>query len=207
MIHLVRRQDPEFQQLLELMHEDRKRMFVDLLGWDVPVVDGRLEVDQFDDDHAIYLIAVDLDDNHVGSLRLLPSERPHILGSLFPQLCPQGVPAGSDIFEITRLCLPSRLGTVERLRVRNRLISAMVNHALATGIRSLTGVVETSFLAQILVMGWRCAALTPAQAAGAARLGSFIIHVDATTPTLLARKNIYVPGCLQGIDDREIAHG
>ena len=33
---------------LRAMFEDRKSIFVDLLKWDVPVLDGHFELDQFD---------------------------------------------------------------------------------------------------------------------------------------------------------------
>src|SRR3546814_16319502 len=91
---------------------------------------------------------------------LLPSNKPHILSELFPELCPAGVPTGPTTYEVTRLCLPVRHGAAERLRIRNALITAMVDHALTNGITRLTGVVEAAFLAQILRMGWRCT--TPA---------------------------------------------
>ena len=61
------------------MHRDRKTVFVDRLGWQVPVVNGDLEIDQFDGDDAIYLIAVDEAGGHAGSLRLLPTAGPHLL--------------------------------------------------------------------------------------------------------------------------------
>src|SRR3546814_7580986 len=41
---------------LRSMFEARKRFFVDELGWDLPVLAGLYEVDQFDDRHATYLI-------------------------------------------------------------------------------------------------------------------------------------------------------
>ena len=94
-----------FTVLLDAMYRDRKRIFVDRLKWNIPVVDGIYEMDQFDTDDAIYLIASDSDaKQHLGSVRVLPSKRPHLLGSLFPYLCEAGVPAGDDISEITRLC-------------------------------------------------------------------------------------------------------
>jgi len=34
--------------LLRAMFSERKRVFVDLLGWDIPVLDGRFEIDQFE---------------------------------------------------------------------------------------------------------------------------------------------------------------
>lgn len=194
MIYIVQGQDPACRHLLDTMYADRKRLFVDLLGWDVPVVVGRFEIDQFDDAHALYLIADDGDGGHSGSLRLLPSHRPHILGNLFPHLCPGGVPVGPAIFEITRLCLPVRNGAAKRLQIRNRLISAMVDHALDTGIRAFTGVVDTRFLAQILAMGWRCTALTAVDGATRSTLGGFHIEIAADTPRLLAPTGIYTAG-------------
>lgn len=176
---------------LETMFADRKRLFVDLLDWDLPVVDGCFERDGFDVEGAVYLVSIDQTGAHTGSLRLLPTDRPHLLGSLFADLCPDGVPSGSDIFEITRLCLPARLGAAERLRVRNKLISTMVDFALDRDISCLTGVVEASFRAQVLEMGWRCAPLGSIRESGQGRLGAFILHIDAETPRLLAATDIY----------------
>src|SRR3546814_10008091 len=85
------------------MFADRKRLFVDLFGWDVPVIDGQYEIDQFDNAHTIYLIAADDDGQHEASLRLFPTSQPHMLGTLFSHLCPLGVPAGDKIWESTRL--------------------------------------------------------------------------------------------------------
>src|SRR3546814_14196815 len=98
---------------------------------------------------AVYLIAIE-GVEHIGSMRLLSTERPHILDTLFPDLCADGPPTGMGIVEITRLCLPCRLGRARRLAARNRLSPAMVDHAEATGIMSLTGVVSASFPAQDL---------------------------------------------------------
>ena len=45
---------PSEDRALRTMFEDRKSVFVDLLKWDVPVIDGRFEVDEFDDEQATY---------------------------------------------------------------------------------------------------------------------------------------------------------
>jgi len=83
------------ERALRTMFEDRKSVFVDLLGWDLPVLDGRLEIDGFDDEHATYVIVSDDSGDHLGSARLLPTTRRHILGSLFPTLCVDGPPTAS----------------------------------------------------------------------------------------------------------------
>ena len=80
---------------LRAMFEDRKRVFVDLLGWDVPVLDGRFELDQFDNEAATYIIIADEAGDHLGSARLLPTDRPHILGTLFRDLCAPPPPAAT----------------------------------------------------------------------------------------------------------------
>ncbi len=181
---------------LRPMFADRKRLFVDLLGWQVPVVAGEYEIDRFDDVHAVYLVDSDRDDPHLGSMRLLQTERAHILDTLFPGLCDGFVPRGTAIREITRLCLPARLGAERRLEVRNRLISAMVDHALATGVGTLTGVVEMNFLNQILDMGWICAPLGAPMRSDGRLLAAFRIDLDAGTPAALQERGIYRAGAL-----------
>src|SRR3546814_8720265 len=54
---------------LETMFADRKAQFVDFFDWDVPVVDGRFEIDQFDTAEAVYFVAIDEVGRHEASLR------------------------------------------------------------------------------------------------------------------------------------------
>src|SRR5947209_17771833 len=142
--------NPETSRALRSMFEARKRVFVDLLNWDVPVLGGRFEMDQFDDEHALYVIIVDREGEHLGSARLLETTRPHILGELYPDLCIGPVPSGPDTFEITRFCLARNLGAPRRGEVRNRLVSALVEVAVELKIRTYTGVAELAWLQQIL---------------------------------------------------------
>lgn len=69
--------------VMRAMFEARKRVFVDLLGWDLAVLADRYEIDQFDDENARYLIITDPHHSHLASARLLPTTRPHILDTLF----------------------------------------------------------------------------------------------------------------------------
>ena len=172
------------------MFEARKRVFVDLLKWDVPVIAGRYEIDQFDDEHAAYLIVADDQGAHLGSARLLPSERPHILDTLFPELCAGSVPRGPDVLEITRFCLDRSLGARRRLDTRNRLVTALARHALERGIATYTGVAELCWLQQILAFGWRCRPLGLPRAIGGRMLGALRIDISPETPRLLAENGI-----------------
>ena len=192
MIHIVEGLGaPADQPLLESMFEDRKRLFIDLLDWDLTAVDDRLEIDRFDDAYATYIIAADRGGRHLASIRLLPSTRPHLLGTLFERLCTHGVPVGPDIFEITRLCLPPSLSRPERMLLRNALIRAMVDHALDRGIRRFTGVVTARFREQVLGMGWHGEALGPGQDLGGGRLGAFVVTIADDTPAHLEANGLH----------------
>lgn len=184
---------PSGDRALRTMFEDRKSVFVDLLKWDVPVIEGRFELDQFDDEQATYILVADGDGGHLGSARLLPTTRPHILDSLFRDLCAAPPPAGPNVFEITRFCLSRRQSARSRRITRNRLVSALVAHALATGIRTYTGVAEIGWLQQILAFGWECRPLGLPSRMGCGTLGALRIEIAADTPALLAENGIWDP--------------
>jgi len=193
MIHVIdHRNSAPFQPLLRSMFADRKRLFVDLFGWDVPVVDGQYEMDQFDNDHATYVIVSDTDGGHEASIRLFPTTQPHMLGTVFPHLCPTGVPVGKAIWESSRLCLPQRHGAERRRTLRNLLISAMVDVALERGIESYTGLIPDAFRKEVLAMGWRAEPLGPAVRMQGGGVGAFLIHIGADTPARLRWTGTYV---------------
>jgi len=194
MIHIIDNPlAPENRPLLQSMFADRKRLFVDLFGWDVPVVDGQYEIDQFDNGDTIYLIVADEDGEHAASIRLFPSIRPHMLGTLFPHLCPFGVPVDEATWESTRLCLPQRHGAERRRELRNMLFSAMVDVALERGIERYTGVIPDSFRKEVLSLGWQAEPLGPAVRISGGPIGAFLIHVRPDTPQRLAWTGVYSP--------------
>jgi acyl-homoserine lactone synthase len=179
------------------MHRDRKRVFVDLLKWNVPVIGGEFEVDQFDHSGAIYLICADEDGNHRGSIRLLPTTRPHILGTLFPELCEGPVPTGPNVYEITRGCLSPRLRAPERLRVRNQLTTAAVEFALFNGIDTFTCIADGGWYSQILSLGWMCEPLGLPTIMGGSMTGALRISVNRDTPRLLFEAGTYSHSTLE----------
>lgn len=193
MIHIIENHlAADKRPLLQSMFADRKRLFVDLFGWDVPVVDGQYEMDQFDTAEAVYLIIADAAGGHAASLRLMPTNRPHMIGTIFQHLCPAGIPAGDTIWESTRLCLPQRHGAERRRELRNQLISAMVDFALERGIDRYTGVLPDAFRKEVLAMGWRGEPLGPAVRMPGGPVGAFMVYIDTDTPERLAWTGTYV---------------
>ncbi|MBS0472976.1 MAG: GNAT family N-acetyltransferase [Proteobacteria bacterium] len=179
----------KYESQLALMHEDRRRIFVESLKWDIPVVDGRFEKDQFDNDDAVYLLALDAKkETHLGSVRLLPSSKPHLLGDVFPMLCDNGVPRGDDIWEITRLCTAPQLRGREAWLARSYLAVGMVELALLYGIGRYTCVAETSWLSSIMAVGWECEPLGLPQEINGESVGALIINITPATLQLFRMK-------------------
>jgi len=172
---------PGTHAILDAMHADRKRIFVDLLKWDVPVIDRRYEIDQFDDERAIYLVAADRNGGHRGSIRLLPTIGDHILGTLFPRLCGEPIPRSPHTYEISRGCLSPRLRAAERLQVRNALTTAAVEYALLHKVDSYTCIADSGWLSQILCLGWECRPLGLPRRTGRAMTGALRIDIGPDT--------------------------
>lgn len=184
MLRLIdRRNLEEYPDLVRSMHRDRKRLFVDIFRWDLPHEDGE-ERDAFDDDDASYLVLSDDADQHVASIRFLRTDRPHLLDTVFSELCEAAIPRGHAIREITRLCLPLR--KADRIAARNILARGIIDYARQSGVESYTAVCHMAFLSELLSAGWRCTPLGLPRPAGGAPAGAVEIHMDDDTAGLLA---------------------
>jgi acyl-homoserine lactone synthase len=172
------------------MHHDRKRVFVDRFGWRLPAEGSWLEVDQFDNEEAVYLLALSAAGRHQGSVRLLPSSRPHMLSGLFSHLCPGGVPGGDDCWEISRLLAsPADEGNgTAVLRVHRLLALALVEFAAAAGIRRYTLVAEAARVPVLLSVGWHVVPLGLPTPSGGELLQALQIHVEPETLVSMRRR-------------------
>ena len=80
----------------------RYKVFIDMLGWPLPVRDG-MELDQFDRPDARYVVAHDEHDTVIGTARLLPTTQPYLLGEVFPHLMgDQPAPCSEEVWELSR---------------------------------------------------------------------------------------------------------
>ena len=153
-----------FATELDTMHRDRKRVFVDWLKWNVPVVDGIHEKDQFDNDDTVYIVAADPETGqHWGSFRLMPSEKPHMLKDVFPFLCEDGVPVGPAIWEMTRTCLCPTLPKEKAREALGLTWLGAIEFGLDHGIQLYTGLTHSVFISNILAAGIDIDPLGPMQ--------------------------------------------
>lgn len=81
------------------MFETRKRIFVDELGWDLPIKGSALEVDQFDHADASYVVTTNNGETSL-TARMLPVEH-SMVKALWPEFM-DDVP--EDSVEVSRMC-------------------------------------------------------------------------------------------------------
>ena len=179
-----------FAQALLEMHHDRKRIFVDRLGWSLPSRQSWLEIDEFDSDYAVYLLARDFDTGrHQASVRLLPSTQPHVLGSLFAQLCADSAPVADDCWEISRLvAIPARGNGTALVRVHRLLAVALVEFALTNRIRTYSLVAEADRVPALVSVGWDVRPLGLPSLYGDVRLQALQIDIDESTLPAMRRR-------------------
>lgn len=175
---------------LRAMFAARKRVFVDILKWDLPVLAGAYEVDRFDTPSAEYLIRMNADGTHRASARLLATEAPHILSELYPGLCAGRIPAGPTVREITRFCIDPGQAAAERRAARDELVTGLVHYALANEITDYTGVANQAWFEQIRRFGWDCRSLGSPVRIGRDTLVALHIRITTATPALLASAGI-----------------
>lgn len=147
---------------IEAMHRHRYEIFVEERGWKALESPDRLDIDEFDTSDATYLIAIDKAGAVMGSARLIPSWRPNLLRTLFPEYCAADVPVGPGIWEWTRHTTPGRRHSKDfNIAVQFFLNMAVLEFAASRAIDSFIGMLETNLLPYTIELGWNSAPLGP----------------------------------------------
>jgi acyl-homoserine lactone synthase len=139
MIHIVTPENRHlFRDEMEQAYRLRHRVFVEEMKWTDLAKDDGMEVDQFDNEHAVHMLYID-DGKVLGYQRMLPSTRPHLLSDVLPQLCEDERPVGAHIWEWTRYCVePAHRERGRALSpVANALLSGIVEWGLESGITTI----------------------------------------------------------------------
>jgi len=157
MIDLIFPEDRgQFASPLLQMYHDRKRVFIDELGWRLKSPGSWLELDDYDNEAAVYLLARDPETgDHLGSVRLLPTTSSHMMEGVFPDLCMEGPIRSESTWEISRLVasINGKAGT-RLLRVHRMLALSIVEFALLNNIDSYVLVAESPRVPALLSVGW-----------------------------------------------------
>jgi N-acyl-L-homoserine lactone synthetase len=152
---------------IEAMHRHRYQVFVAERGWKALESDDRLDIDEFDNEYASYLIAIEDDGAVAGSARLIPSWRPNLLKTLFPEYCRGDVPVGPGIWEWSRHATPGRqFSTSFNIKTQLALNLAVLEFGCSRGMDQVYGVLEAELMPWTAQLGWDSKLLGPPLAYG-----------------------------------------
>lgn len=151
LIHLV---SPELKHLypaqIEAMHRLRWRIYVEERGWralrEMQSEPG-LERDEYDDERAHYLLAIDDEGAVLGAMRLRPADDRSLLGDRFSHLIETPAPPrfGSDVWELTRL-LRAPMSRSKDGVVRYSMNCALIEFCLSRAVVRLIATGDTFLL-------------------------------------------------------------
>jgi acyl-homoserine lactone synthase len=139
----------ELDQLFRIRH----RIYVEEKKWRNPSNDGR-EIDQFDTDHAVYMVGM-RDGRIIAGSRFIPTTRPHLLSEVFPHLCTlNGVVRDPAVFEWTRGFIVPEFREAAGLLIKAQFCTAVMEYCLSESINQIGGIQEVYWLPLWKRFGW-----------------------------------------------------
>jgi acyl homoserine lactone synthase len=163
-------------------------MFVERQGWEVPAVRG-LEYDEFDTPAAQYLIWIDGRGETRGTARLLPTTRPYMVKSLWPELVPGELPESDTVWEVTRFGCDHNLDSKTRRRAVAEILCAMQEFGLVRGIDGYLVVASKRLLKCVVVKaGGKVTVLGPELLVGQLPASAGYIHIAPETLKVLRQR-------------------
>lgn len=195
-VHVVRRENRQlYAALLDDYFRIRHDIYVVERKWtDLARPDGR-EIDQFDTDDTVYLLALD----HgaiVAGMRMVPTPMPTLLSELFPQLAANQPIHRSDVYELSRIfVVPRKRGEHGGPRYEAVIQAAAMEYGLSIGLSAFTIVLETWWLPRLLDQGWQARPLgLPSDINGLSTV-AVMVEINDQAWTEICRRRA-VPGAL-----------
>ena len=144
-----------FQADLIEMCRQRKTVFVDGAGWEIPVIVD-MEMDAYDRGDTIYLLAKDRRDGLLlASVRLLTTTGPHLMCELFDAADRERMPRGDTVWEASRFCTaPGVRGRSRRHALLWEIICGVIETGLLYGIDEVIFTASRGLLPLALHCGW-----------------------------------------------------
>lgn len=125
--------------LLDQLAQLRYRIFVEQLGWTLPLAAHGRETDQYDDHRASYVIVRGVRGDIRAAIRLHDTAGQTLLNTSFPNLINGPVPRSTDVWEGTRMLINPDLGP-DGATALQELLCASVRYGLANGVSRFVSV-------------------------------------------------------------------
>lgn len=155
-MHVVRGDNSHlYEAELDQYFRGRYEVYVRERGWkDLERPDGR-DIDQFDTEEAVHILAVE-NKEVVGGRRMNPTTSPTLLSEVFPNASLLPLIRSPDVFETSRLWVARhKRGDRTRPRVESLLHAATMEFALAAGLSKTRTLFETWWIPRFQRIGWK----------------------------------------------------
>ncbi|BCG86663.1 isovaleryl-homoserine lactone synthase [Mesorhizobium sp. 113-3-9] len=144
-----------YRKVLERYFRIRYDIYVKQRRWRAVGRPINIEIDAFDNEHAIYVLALDTNGRIVGGSRLVPTLQPHLMSEVFPVLAGGRPPRAAEIFEWTRFfVVPSRRTQGASSPIAGFVLCGLLETAQSLGIRQISVVCETFWPKRLRALGW-----------------------------------------------------
>lgn len=153
MIHVVTLENQHlYGRQLESMFRMRHEFYVKQRGWtNLTSSDGR-ETDEFDNDHAVYLLNLDKYGEILSTFRLNPTTTPYLLGDKLSQYLDGEAPRDNETWDLTRWMVAPharRPGAGQLADAQKPLICGVMEFAVKRGITHFTTLMDTVFVQRV----------------------------------------------------------
>lgn len=99
-----------------------------------------LEYDEFDTPAAVYFVWRDKTFAVRGVARLLPTTRPYMMQTYWPELANGNPPSAPETWEVTRVCIDRSFPAAQRVRIFPEIFAGIDEYCAMQGIKSVIGV-------------------------------------------------------------------
>jgi acyl-homoserine lactone synthase len=156
MIHLINAANRHlYRDVLGEMHRARTDHFVEGRGWRNLSVEAGEELDEYDNDQALYLVGFDELGGIAVSARLLPADHGCLLSDHFAHLVAEGPACGPGVFELSRYFASPALRGRQHFPLKASMNLAVVEAVVERGARRLVGFTDLHVLGIMRYSGWR----------------------------------------------------
>ena len=158
MIHAVSAVNQHlYARQLDRMFRMRHAFYVEGHGWADLKSKAGLEVDEFDDANAVYLMSIDAFGDVAAAVRLNPTTGPTLLGK-FPDYSDEELPKADTIWDISRWIAAPEHRRADNPRWpsnhQRELMIGILEFCLSRGLTHLTMLAELRLAERILSYGW-----------------------------------------------------
>ncbi len=154
-VHVISRDNRHlYADILEDYFRLRYKIYVLERKWAALDRPDKREIDQFDTEGTVYLLAVE-GRAIIAGMRLVPTMMPTQLSDLFPKLSLDGPVRRPDVCELSRIfVIPSRRGEQASPRIEAVIQAASMEYGLSMELSAFTMVTESWSLPRLLDQGW-----------------------------------------------------